>query len=209
MSSPAPTPAPSASSCPDVSRVDRGARRAAVIPTHPHMRVSPMNDHHFSYPVVVPLQGVTISGHSSHPPAPAVSLQAIRPLQAIRLSSSPLSTPRPRLVPRRRRSHGDRREVPALTDRASFTTSGGRTRTGERRYARRPRVRVARRARRHRAAHRRRRKCRRSGRTTSLTCAISNAWGGRRWPGPRARATAPRRVALAGRPSAPARGAGS
>lgn len=42
-----------------------------------------MNDHHFSYPVVVPLQGVTVSGHSSHPPAPAVSPQAIRPLQAI------------------------------------------------------------------------------------------------------------------------------
>ena len=42
-----------------------------------------MNDHHFSYPVVIPLQGVTISGHSSHPPAPAVSLQAIRPLQPV------------------------------------------------------------------------------------------------------------------------------
>lgn len=40
-----------------------------------------MNDHHFSYPVVVPLQGVTISGHSSHPPVPAVSFQAIRPLE--------------------------------------------------------------------------------------------------------------------------------
>jgi hypothetical protein len=43
-----------------------------------------MNDHHFSYPVVVPLQGVTISGHSSHPPVPAVTLQATRPLQAVR-----------------------------------------------------------------------------------------------------------------------------
>jgi hypothetical protein len=43
-----------------------------------------MNDHHFSYPVVVPLQGVTISGHPSHPPVSAVSLQAIRPLQARR-----------------------------------------------------------------------------------------------------------------------------
>jgi len=42
-----------------------------------------MNDHHFSYPVVVPLQGVTVSGHSSHPPAPPVSLQAIRPVQPV------------------------------------------------------------------------------------------------------------------------------
>jgi|HubBroStandDraft_6_1064221.scaffolds.fasta_scaffold00805_16 hypothetical protein len=43
-----------------------------------------MNDHHFSYPVVIPLQGVTISGHSSHPPAPAVSLQTVRPIQPVR-----------------------------------------------------------------------------------------------------------------------------
>jgi hypothetical protein len=42
-----------------------------------------MNEHHFSYPVVVPLRGVTISGHSSDPPAPAGSLQAIRPLQPL------------------------------------------------------------------------------------------------------------------------------
>lgn len=32
-----------------------------------------MNDHRFSYPVVMPLRGVTISGHSS-PPAPGVPL---------------------------------------------------------------------------------------------------------------------------------------
>jgi hypothetical protein len=29
-----------------------------------------MNDHHFSYPVVTPLQGATISGHAATPPAP-------------------------------------------------------------------------------------------------------------------------------------------
>ena len=42
-----------------------------------------MSDHHFSYPVVLPLQGVTISGHSSHAPAPVDSLQAIRPLEPL------------------------------------------------------------------------------------------------------------------------------
>jgi hypothetical protein len=42
-----------------------------------------MNDHHFSYPVVVPLEGVTISGHSSPPPAPVAALQTIRPVQAL------------------------------------------------------------------------------------------------------------------------------
>jgi hypothetical protein len=29
-----------------------------------------MNDHHFSYPVVTPLQGATISGHAAAAPAP-------------------------------------------------------------------------------------------------------------------------------------------
>jgi hypothetical protein len=29
-----------------------------------------MNDHHFSYPVVTPLQGATISGHAAASPAP-------------------------------------------------------------------------------------------------------------------------------------------
>ena len=33
-----------------------------------------MNDHHFSYPRVVPIQGATISGHATAPPAPVVSL---------------------------------------------------------------------------------------------------------------------------------------
>jgi hypothetical protein len=37
-----------------------------------------MNDHHFSYPVVTPLQGATISGHAAPPPAPTDSLQAAR-----------------------------------------------------------------------------------------------------------------------------------
>jgi len=47
------------------------------------MRALPMNDHRFSYPVVAPLRGVTISGHSSPPPAPAASVQAIRPLEPL------------------------------------------------------------------------------------------------------------------------------
>jgi hypothetical protein len=29
-----------------------------------------MNDHHFSYPRVVPLRGARISGHAIEPPAP-------------------------------------------------------------------------------------------------------------------------------------------
>jgi hypothetical protein len=33
-----------------------------------------MNDHHFSYPRVVPLQGATISGHATQPTAPVVPL---------------------------------------------------------------------------------------------------------------------------------------
>jgi hypothetical protein len=45
------------------------ARPAAAIPSDPH---PPMNDHHFSYPVVVPLRGATISGHA----APTASLHA-------------------------------------------------------------------------------------------------------------------------------------
>jgi hypothetical protein len=40
-----------------------------------------MNDHHFSYPVVTPLQGATISGHAAPPPAPIASLQAARLVQ--------------------------------------------------------------------------------------------------------------------------------
>jgi hypothetical protein len=37
-----------------------------------------MNDHHFSYPVVVPLRGATISGHAGQAPSPIASLQAVR-----------------------------------------------------------------------------------------------------------------------------------
>ena len=33
-----------------------------------------MNDHYFSYPRVVPLQGTTISGHAIEPSAPVVPL---------------------------------------------------------------------------------------------------------------------------------------
>jgi len=33
-----------------------------------------MNDHHFSYPRVVPLPGTTISGHATTPLAPVVPL---------------------------------------------------------------------------------------------------------------------------------------
>ncbi len=35
-----------------------------------------MNDHHFSYPVVVPLRGATISGHATQSPAPTGSVYA-------------------------------------------------------------------------------------------------------------------------------------
>ena len=42
-----------------------------------------MNDHHFSYPVVIPLRGVTISAHSSPPLGPVGSLQATAPVQPL------------------------------------------------------------------------------------------------------------------------------
>jgi hypothetical protein len=42
--------------------------------------LEPMNDHHFSYPVVVPLRGATISGHAVQDPAPVASPQAARRL---------------------------------------------------------------------------------------------------------------------------------
>jgi hypothetical protein len=37
-----------------------------------------MNDHHFSYPVVVPLGAMTISGHSTSPapPSPTTTVRA-------------------------------------------------------------------------------------------------------------------------------------
>ena len=43
---------------------------------------SPMNDHHFSYPVVVPLGTMTISGHSNSPAPSLGSPQSRRGLQA-------------------------------------------------------------------------------------------------------------------------------
>jgi hypothetical protein len=49
-----------------------------------------MNDHHFSYPRVVPLLGTAISGHATTPPPPPV---ALRPLQA---SARQASAPAPR-----------------------------------------------------------------------------------------------------------------
>jgi hypothetical protein len=36
-----------------------------------------MNDHHFSYPIVVPLRGTTISGHAAQAQPPF----ALRPVQ--------------------------------------------------------------------------------------------------------------------------------
>jgi hypothetical protein len=41
-----------------------------------------MNDHHFSYPVVVPLRGATVSGHAVQSPVPVASLLVPRLLQS-------------------------------------------------------------------------------------------------------------------------------
>ena len=59
-----------------------------------------MNDHHFSYPRVVPLVGMTISGHSSEPPETVGPLQAAPPPQptvfrAAGLTGRPLASARP------------------------------------------------------------------------------------------------------------------
>jgi hypothetical protein len=40
-----------------------------------------MNDHHFSYPVVVPLRGTTISGHAVQAQSPLASRPAQPPLR--------------------------------------------------------------------------------------------------------------------------------
>lgn len=55
-----------------------------------------MNDHHFSYPVVQPLRGVTISGHSSPPLGPVGSLHATAPVQPLvrHASDAALAPPR-------------------------------------------------------------------------------------------------------------------
>jgi hypothetical protein len=40
-----------------------------------------MNDHHFTYPRVVPVRGTTISGHAVQAPPPVpVALRRLRPL---------------------------------------------------------------------------------------------------------------------------------
>jgi hypothetical protein len=47
-----------------------------------------MNDHHFSYPVVVPLRGTTISGHAVQAESPV----ALRPVEPpFRPTSPPIS----------------------------------------------------------------------------------------------------------------------
>jgi hypothetical protein len=55
-----------------------------------------MNNHHFSYPVVVPLGTMTISGHSTTSAPPLGSPQAPRPLQtSARHGSALLPSPFP------------------------------------------------------------------------------------------------------------------
>jgi hypothetical protein len=59
-----------------------------------------MNDHHFSYPRVVPLVGMTISGHSSEPPETVGTLQPAPPPPATvrragALTGRSLATARP------------------------------------------------------------------------------------------------------------------
>ncbi len=54
--------------------------------------MSPNNNHRFSYPVVVPLRGVTISGHSSPSSAPFATPSRMRSLQTpgpFRLDAAP------------------------------------------------------------------------------------------------------------------------
>ena len=62
------------------------------------------NNHRFSYPVVVPLRGLTISGHSSPGSAPVATRSRMRTLQTpgrFRLDAAPararavLSSPQP------------------------------------------------------------------------------------------------------------------
>jgi hypothetical protein len=51
---------------------------------------TPMNDHHFSYPVVVPLRGTTISGHAVQAQSPV----GLRPAQPPLRPPAP-PTPKP------------------------------------------------------------------------------------------------------------------
>ena len=49
-----------------------------------------MNNHHFSYPRVVPIPGATISGHATEPPAPTVPRMPQPPvLQAVPRAPAP------------------------------------------------------------------------------------------------------------------------
>jgi hypothetical protein len=47
-----------------------------------------MNDHHFSYPRVVPVQGATISGHAIEPSAPVVPLLPQPPIHQAAATAS-------------------------------------------------------------------------------------------------------------------------
>jgi hypothetical protein len=58
-----------------------------------------MNDHHFSYPVVVPLRGLTISCHSSPQAAPVSALHATGPIQPlVRNTADAVPAPAPAMV---------------------------------------------------------------------------------------------------------------
>lgn len=57
------------------------------------MPANQMNTHHFSYPVVVPLRGLTISGHSTLPPAPVGTPDRVRPLRPLVIRSATASAP--------------------------------------------------------------------------------------------------------------------
>jgi hypothetical protein len=56
-----------------------GWPRVFVIAAIPKSSRNPMNDHHFSYPRVVPIRGTTISAHAVQAPAPPVTLRPVEP----------------------------------------------------------------------------------------------------------------------------------
>ena len=170
-SSPACTPTRCASSSPESVRMTAAANVAVIPPSLP-IPPSPMNDHHFSYPVVVPLRGATISGHAAQSPAPIASPSATRPLQ------SPSATP-PRFA-RRARRRLSQRDGDAVPDGAPLSSAAGRPRRGQGRRAHRLELRAARRARGHRAAGRRMTRPAPSGTTTWRTCGISSGSAGKR-----------------------------
>ena len=61
---------------------------------------SPMNDHHFSYPVVVPLGTMTISGHSNSPAPSLGSPQRVAAAEPVCDMPSLRRRRRPRLAHR-------------------------------------------------------------------------------------------------------------